>query len=87
MALDQLFGCKIDQIVQHSPTQSDLTDCDQMVVKERQIEGLPAPRFPILSLGFLMVLSARFTASKQTDIEYLSFFRFDNDNYQILTLV
>ncbi len=34
MALDQLFGSKIDQIVQDARTQSDLTYCDQIVVIE-----------------------------------------------------
>jgi hypothetical protein len=35
MAQDQLFGCQLDQIVQHAPAQVDLTYCDQMVVEKR----------------------------------------------------
>jgi hypothetical protein len=31
-AQDQLFGCQLDQIVQHAPAQGDLTCGDQMVV-------------------------------------------------------
>jgi hypothetical protein len=57
VALDQLFGSKIDQIVQHAPTQGDLTYCDQMVVKERQFEGFPTLRFLVLLGEFALVTS------------------------------
>jgi len=48
VALNQLFGSKIDQIVQHARTQSDLTYRDQMVVIEGQFEGFPTLRLPVL---------------------------------------
>ena len=48
MAQDQLFGCQLDQIVQHAPAQGDLTYCDQMVAEKRSPKGLPTLLFPVL---------------------------------------
>jgi hypothetical protein len=67
VALDQLFGCLFDQIIQHAPSQSDLTYCDQMVVRERQLERLPTLRFSVLFTYLLMVTFAEGDEAKSSD--------------------
>jgi hypothetical protein len=77
VALDQLFGSRIDQIVQHARTQGDMSYCDQMVVKERQFEGFPTRRFLVLlgqfAQGISVGVAGGFEVTEEDDIEYLSF--------------